>query len=706
MIRADEAGAGVTGYPAEAVRLLAVYLPALAVMTLFRLIFVGRYGEPGLWGRQPADLLHAFFLGLRYDLSTVSYIQIVPVLTLTLLFLTGRSHWYRAIRQRALPGYYAAVFSILGLLQVIDHFYYEYFQDHINVLFFGFLEHDTGALVRTIWANYPIVWVIVALSLVAWLIFRGCVRLVGRDRRRWRWLDRLRSRPVAFALLLVLPAGTALSARGSIGLFPLEARDAIISDHVFINKVGPNSVVMLSKAVQDQNRMTRGRVDHVERFQYAGDPAGAYRDMTGAPPRTDGDLWEVIGRTSLEQEHRTPPHVVLVIMEGLGGYWLRFHSETFDLLGELGRHLEEDYLFPNFVAASGGTMGSMSAAVTGLPNLPGWPLPSERELLTVSLRTTIVQPFEDQGYETRFVYGGKVGWRHLYDHVRVQGFDAIDGSDRITAAMAGGARRGSKHSWGIFDEVLFDYIHGLLERAVAPQFLLVLTTSNHPPYDLPPGYAPGLQVPPPELSSRLIGNRELAAARLRTYRYANDCLGRFISRLKDGPLGRRTIVAATGDHGINLVNFATEEQFERFTVPLYVYVPERHRPEHFDPSAVGGYLDLLPTLAELSLSGAEYCTLGQNLFEPGVRGRATIHQWFFTPDGAVDEQGRCYAWEGGEPGRLVLTPEGVGMTGPGSAPARQRQGLYALTQMVLAAEETRAREERAGVEQDSPEGGG
>jgi hypothetical protein len=43
-------------------------------------------------------------------------------------------------------------------ISAVDFIYYSFYQDRINVLIFGFFEDDTIALIKTIWRNYPVVW--------------------------------------------------------------------------------------------------------------------------------------------------------------------------------------------------------------------------------------------------------------------------------------------------------------------------------------------------------------------------------------------------------------------------------------------------------------------------------------------------------------------------------------------------------------------
>ena len=58
------------------------------------------------------------------------------------------------------------------MIQLIDFGYFSYFHDHINVLIFGIIDDDTVAVMKTIYANYPIFLGIFLFSLFAYFLFK------------------------------------------------------------------------------------------------------------------------------------------------------------------------------------------------------------------------------------------------------------------------------------------------------------------------------------------------------------------------------------------------------------------------------------------------------------------------------------------------------------------------------------------------------
>ncbi len=680
---------------------------SLVAMTLFRLIFYISYAEKGLFREYTFDVFHAFFLGIRYDLSILSYFQALPVFLFTFLWLAGGDLYcgfYERMKKRTVPLYYAAVFSFLLFFLAVDHLYYGFYHNRIDIMIFGFFEDDTWALVQTFWDNYPVVGVLVFLALFFYFLTRGIRSLFLKA---GPFLAQKR-KPGVFLAALLFPFLIVLAARGSLGLFPLEPMNAVISPDVFINKLSPNGIVMFYQAIDQKMNQANRRKNYIESFHYENNISLAYRHMTW-PRKKDGlpqqknwelaDLYRALqkGGRGAGQSPKQKPHVVMFVMESMGGDWLRYQSKQFNIMGELEKHFQEDFYFPRFLSASGGTIGSITSIISGLPLLPSWPLASEQEFLRVPLETSITRPFQQEGYDVRFVYAGKVGWRNLYDYVIAQGFDSIEGENVIEKAvqekLAKEGKSGPvKNAWGIYDEYLLGYVMDSLKEAKTPQFILVLTTTNHPPYDLPPGYQNVEITPPAQLKQRFVGDESLIMDRFQTYRYANEHLGRFLTGLKESPLGKKTIVGITGDHNFQIINYQNNEYLNKYSVPFYVYAPPEYRPARYDPDTPGCYLNIMPTLVSMALPQTTYVSLADSMFLPGNH-YAVLGDWVINREGlfsALLAPNRLFAPWVPRQKNVAGKFQRLDTNDPRQMKAvRNIRGLYGTTQFILTSEAKR-----------------
>ncbi|MGB0883023.1 MAG: LTA synthase family protein, partial [Vicingaceae bacterium] len=53
--------------------------------------------------------------------------------------------------------YSVIMLSLLVLILFIDQQFYTYFQTHLNILVYGFMEDDTSAVLASMWSDHPII---------------------------------------------------------------------------------------------------------------------------------------------------------------------------------------------------------------------------------------------------------------------------------------------------------------------------------------------------------------------------------------------------------------------------------------------------------------------------------------------------------------------------------------------------------------------
>jgi phosphoglycerol transferase MdoB-like AlkP superfamily enzyme len=142
-----------------------------------------------------------------------------------------------------------------------------------------------------------------------------------------------------------------------------------------------------------------------------------------------------------------------------------------------------------------------------------------------------------------------------------------------------------------------------------------MTISNHSPYQIPENYkAYPLQLPAKTIYPKT-NTDEQVKKNLLSYQYANDCLGKFIHKIRTSALGRNTIIVATGDHNAKAVfDFSNVNYFQLNAVPCLYYIPNYYRPTQIDTSIFTNHTDIIPSLVQLSLSKAFYPNFGISVF--------------------------------------------------------------------------------------------
>lgn len=622
-------------------------LLTLFVLSAMRLVGVLLYlkNDPAFY----FELLKALFLGFRFDLSAVCYALVLPLLIQGfrgIFFLPGLNRFFYL----AFKVYFSLVLISFILITAFDLIYYSYFQDHLNIMIFGFFEDDTSALIRTLWKNYPVIWSAVGLVVLISLTWKIIGYFLNSYKKVHEHPAQMNIKNALISFLIFV--SLALGARGSLGLFPLGVADATISNQPVINYLAFSGIHSLHRAFKLKARNRSSWDGNAQNYGIhdAKIAAQIILNRTDLPDSEDPLAWfqKKLPASTLIQKIR--PHVVVFVMESFGSYWLDFQSSSFNILGELEPHFKQDLLFKNFIPSMAATIGSLSALMINTPHRPDGGFLTESRSLQVPFRTAPARIYHQAGYHTRFIYGGAIGWRDIDKFARTQGFESVEGDFDIEKKLHTKLER---HDWGLFDEDVFKYVETTLAEATVPELILVMTTSNHPPYQLPSTYQPLKLEFPEKIKSQFNVDLDLAKARFLAFQYANQKLGEFLTRFKKSQLSENTIFAATGDHSFLIVNFSEAEFLQKWQVPLYLWIPPKLKPAKVDTTVFGSHSDLFPTLMSLSLENTTIPILGSNLLNPDQRHEALhFSRLSLSSNGAVVPESakttRYFSWQGSE----------------------------------------------------------
>ncbi|MBL0171043.1 MAG: sulfatase-like hydrolase/transferase [Gemmatimonadaceae bacterium] len=562
-----------------------------------------------------AEVVRMFNYGLRYDIR-VGAIMLAPLTIAGLILLA----WPRAARSYAarLPLVIATLVTAAALAAIANYFYYVTFGTYFDVFVYGLVEDDTRAVLSTIVADYPVVWVTLAI-VVAAIVTTKATRFVSRRllaapwRRRPHWQE---------ALIVVLClAAYSLGIHARVSAVPLERKDAQVSSVKALNMLTPNALMALQWAREDHQRESE--------FPRASDSEGrALLAAFDAVP-AGGSAVSVDAFTARTPANAylaaNPPHVVLALMESLGTHLLaQDDSAANDVLGRWRPYWRRDFTFTRFVSEGNSTMESL---VRLLVSSPASYITQTRQQ-RVRYVSNIILPYKERGYRTVFITSGNGSWRNLGVFLLAQGFDEVIDQNEV---MRRYPEAGST-TWGTFDDYSLRYARERLEEADRRNehvFMVFLSMTNHPPYVVPAPYQAG-PVSLDDATRRRLSALSYAPEQVvRTMQYANDAVGGFLEGIERGGPGAHTIVAVTGDHNVRGVAYPeAEEAVLAKAVPFFVHVPAPYRAHlalQYDPRRVGSHKDIMPTLYALSLSDARYFHRGVNLLSRD----APLSPWYF-----------------------------------------------------------------------------
>lgn len=567
---------------------------------------------------QFGPLMHAFFQGWRFDISALSYMTLLFVLLsfykkTPLLIYKFNLNLYRTL------------LYIWILLCVCDIIFFSYYNDRYNLIAFGIVDDDTKAVLKIFWKNYPAVKILLSILFLCWLVFKSTKWLFEN-----KSLSFLRT---SYKSKLISLFVLVFFARGTLSMFPLGADYAVISTNNFINQLAFGSVHAAHRAAKLRVQQTKMGADswntNLKTFGYEGLENKAFEDFFDKKINSnENNYYELMNeKTYSVLSPKDIKNVVLVVMESWGSYGFNHNNEqNFNLLGSMKSHIEQDFVKNNFLSGTSGTAGSLSCILAGVPQRAISPFLTESMYLNIPFSTSPALTYKQQGYETHFLYAGNPGWRDINKYAKAQGFDFVEGEIEIHSTFKKyNIPPVEVHDWGIHDEDVYKYISvKLKENTDKPKLYVIMTTTNHPPYELPKEYLTEaikeqVNIKNFNEKQKLI-DPETSQKRFETYRYSSDKLGDFLTLIKKSDLANNTIIAATGDHSFWLVNFSNEERFIKGTVPFYIYVPSsviqklKINKDNFINN-YGGHMDIWPTLYNLSLTNTTYKTFGKDLFK-------------------------------------------------------------------------------------------
>lgn len=591
---------------------LVIYLLILLLFVSFRtaLFFIIGKGNDTLMPL--IQVLRAYVTGLRFDtLAALVGLSPIILLSYTELFVP-LSQKMITIKIRIVRILASIILISYFIIALIDLYFYQFFQSHINILIFGFFQDDTIALLHAIVNDYPIFGIFVGL--IAWSVI--AITIINRI-TVWKGFLNIRNKTSQILIAALLPLLVFIGIRGSFSDHPLRMEVTAVTTNDHINTLVCNGVYALKDAIstKKRNRVTNDINLTLKKagFKSVNEVVETIAPNYRQPIKNVTDI--LINKTEenpfLEQN---PPNVIFILAESMSNDYLSFHSDSSNLLGALENELNNNICFHHMIASTKATIGSLENL---LVNTVQYPL-SQSFFLNNRLETSSARPFKKAGYQTLFVTGGDLAWRNTGHYISHQDFDQVEGYATLRETL----HFNEKHQYGAYDEYLYDYIFLKLQqyyKANKPLFTFALTVANHTPYTLPSHYKPYPFALPTTLEERMSADRDYTTRSLLGFQYANDCLGKFIQKVKESPMGKNTIIAVTGDHNIRkILDYPNEQLLQKQGVAFILYVPEAYRnfPDSINTNCIAGHKDIFPTLYHLALSNASYYRFGVNLLSP------------------------------------------------------------------------------------------
>ena len=593
-------------------KLFYIHLVFLVFMTLFRVAFFNYYLELDSFDNYYFDILNAFFLGFRIDLTVVGYIQALPTLALIALYYIKKDSLYKLFTS-FLKYYLFITYFIVAILLFADFGFYSYFKEHINLLFFGLFEDDTKALLETFWQNYNVVGLLG--SFLAYLVFVFFVikKILHSNLKDTNSFFGLKFTPLIFIILIVF---NFLIIRGTLGMYPLGKMIPNVSENSYINKISQNGVRAFISAYGVRKAFVSKKLDYIKLLGFDNRIEDAFKIHKHTENIDTENLLNNITYTSKKIDDKDY-NVVVIMVESFGLPILKYQSAEFDIMGSLKKHFDEDVLFTNIISDGDGTINSLESMLLNIPFRPNSFVLAQSSYAQTAFDYTAAFLYNNAGYNTSYIYGGDLTWRDFGIFAKYQGYKNTEGKQDIFKSLNVKENEGDFfHPWGIYDEYLYTHVLKKLEDSNEKEFIVALSTNNHPPYNIPSDYASKSLIFSDDLKNHIIGDLSLAEQRFGSYAYALDKVGEFLDKFKESKFKENTIVVVTADNNTveGIMKYDDNPIFTSKNIPLYFYLPSKLKEKlDIDTKVAGSHKDIFPTLYNLTLDNQKYFAVGTNL---------------------------------------------------------------------------------------------
>ena len=538
--------------------MLRLYVTLLLIFVTQKVVFM--LVNMGYAGGAPfGSCIAALWHGLRLDSVTAAYILIIP-----LLVMLVSCFFKRFPLRKVLKPYYILIGTLMALVFVADLVLYHFWGAKIDAADLIYAAKPKDMLASVQWWTIPL-----GALLIALLAFHYCRRLLHasswkKNKKVVTVLNPVQSR---WSALLFLPlAGLVfLGMRGGISESTANPSYAYYSKYPFCNHSALNPLFnMLHSMFKTE--------DLANEFVFMPDEEAE----TMVAPLFESNL--VITDSLLNVSR---PDILLIVWES--GGWDMVMNDS--VAPNLMRYSREGVSFTDCYSNNFRTDRGLVSLLSGWMGLPTTSLMKMND--KCRKLPGLAKTMHDNGYATRFVYGGDIDFTNMRGYLLETGFDAVLGSEDFP-------RSRHESSWGAPDEYTLLPCVVADETNTSPHFTTLLTLSSHEPWQVP--------------IHRLVDDRKNAFA------YTDSCIGVLVDSLRTMPGWDNLLVIIVPDHGVALNSSQSTSDPSVSHIPM-VWTGGAVR-EHRDIDVVMMQSDLPATLlAQLGIGSHEFI-FSRNVFSP------------------------------------------------------------------------------------------
>ena len=481
--------------------IIKVYLAFLIYFIVQKPVFM-LYNEAVGKGCTPSDFTDVMMHGVSLDSTTAAYMTALPWLAMLV------SWWWKTFNlKKVIAAYYAIVCLLLSLIFIADMVVYPFWGFKLDASVFLYIDSPKN-VAASVSAWFLIVRFAV-IFLLAYLTFRILMKFTpgslpdAKD---------MKSRLTGTLLSLVMGGLIFVAIRGGVKESTANIGQVYYCNNEFLNHSAVNPAFsLLASASKTDN--------YAEKFDYF--------DEDERKELFDG-LFPTGGGNAIKLLNTDRPNVLIILMEGFGATMVTCLGGEADVSPNIDRLAKEGIWFTRCYANSFRTDRGTVCTFSGYQSFPDvsvMKVPAKSRTLPA-----IAGKLRQEGYKTQFLYGGDINFTNMKSYLLQSGYESLTADTDFPLDQR-------KNPWGANDDVTFDYLYEALKDRDASYgrwHYAFLTLSSHEPFEVP--YS------------------RLNEAKPNSFAFTDDCLGRFIDRMKQTPAWDDLLIVLLPDHGFHYPN--------------------------------------------------------------------------------------------------------------------------------------------------------
>lgn len=550
------------------IKRLAIVLVLYSFIRLY--FFLSNY--PYFSDASASSLIKSFILGLRFDLISVTVINL-PFILLSLV----------PIRQLSTEGYQRFL-KIWFLLTNIPFIFLnlsdsEYFKFTGKRSTFDLLRMADDIINQALqlMINY---WPVPALTIAAAILIYTCypsLSSVKKDKKNAVYTPYI-------VLALAIPL-CILIIRGTTDKRPITLKQAFTITPVKLGHLVLNTPFSFLYTIQSKSIETKN--------YFHSDEACLLRIEQERVKPLHSDSSSVY--TGLRKDN-----IVIIILESFGREYIGYGNPFNGYTPFLDSLAENGLFFPQCYANGRRSIEALPAILAGIPSLMDEPyVNSMYQSNDISGLGSILKK---QGYHTSFFHGGINGTMGFDAFSAQTGFDHYYGMNEYPYV-----KKDYDGKWGIYDEPFLQFYANKLNSTPQPFCSAVFTLSSHPPYSIPQQHIN--RFPKGTLAIH------------ETIGYTDYALKRFFEEASDMDWYANTLFIITADHTQEHFEDSYKNETGDYLIPLIFFKPQTSL--QADTSRVVQHTDISPSIVDyLGIKDEAMTPFGYSVFTTNDKGFA------------------------------------------------------------------------------------